>query len=140
MVNSKIIQEWLEKADEDFEFASSVMKDSVFYAQICFHFHQASEKYLKAFIVAHELEFKKIHDLSVLLKTCLTKDSGLQTLPEDCQFLNGYYIETRYPVHWPTKYTRDETLKAKIAAQNIRDTIKNSLVTFLNKPTTNQKQ
>jgi len=55
------------KADEDLEFAISVIEDSTFYAQICFHFHQASEKYLKSFIIAQDLEFKKIHDLQVLL-------------------------------------------------------------------------
>jgi len=40
------VSEWLEKAEEDFEFAVSVIEDSTFYAQICFHFHQAAEKHL----------------------------------------------------------------------------------------------
>jgi len=43
MADSRIVQEWLVKADEDFEFAKSVIDDSPFYAQICFHFHQAAE-------------------------------------------------------------------------------------------------
>lgn len=38
MVDSQIIDEWLKKADEDLEFATSVIEDSPFYAQICFHF------------------------------------------------------------------------------------------------------
>lgn len=71
MVDSQIITEWLKKADEDYEFAVSIVEDSTFYAQICFHFHQAAEKYLKSFIIAKELEFKKIHDLLVLLKMLL---------------------------------------------------------------------
>ena len=40
MVDSQLISEWLEKADEDLEFAASIIEDSTFYAQICFHFHQ----------------------------------------------------------------------------------------------------
>ena len=99
MADPRVISEWLEKADEDFEFAVSVIEESTFYAQICFHFHQAAEKYLKSYIIARGLEFKKIHDLSVLLNSCSTKDSSLQVLVEDCRILNRFYIDTRYPVH-----------------------------------------
>jgi HEPN domain-containing protein len=60
MVETKMIQERINKADEDFEFASINLKErKPFYAQICFHFHQAAEKYLKAYVVAHGLEFRK---------------------------------------------------------------------------------
>jgi HEPN domain-containing protein len=47
MADSVLVLEWLKKADEDFDFASSIIDDSTFYAQICFHFHQAAEKYSK---------------------------------------------------------------------------------------------
>jgi len=61
MVDAEIIREWISKADEDFEFALSTLKEGkTFYAQICFHFQQASEKYLKSFIIAQELELRKI--------------------------------------------------------------------------------
>ncbi len=64
MVDPEVVQEWLAKADEDFEFAKvNLMEGKPFYSQICFHFQQAAEKYLKAYIIAHELEFRKIHDL-----------------------------------------------------------------------------
>lgn len=74
MVDRRLVDEWLAKADEDYGFASSIIQDSTYYAQICFHFHQAAEKYLKTYIVANELPFEKIHDLLILLKTCCTKD------------------------------------------------------------------
>lgn len=58
MVEIEIVQEWIEKANQDFEFARvNFEEDKPFYAQICFHFQQAAEKYLKAYIIAHELEF-----------------------------------------------------------------------------------
>ena len=119
----------MNKADEDYEFALSVVEDSTFYAQICFHFHQAAEKYLKSFIVAWDLEFLKIHDLPVLLKSCLAKDKSIQILSDDCKFLNRFYIDTRYPVHWPTHYDKEEALKAKKSASKIKDEIKRSLLT-----------
>lgn len=64
MVDIEIVREWLAKADEDFEFARINFEEGKpFLGQICFHFQQAAEKYLKSYIIAHELEFLKIHDL-----------------------------------------------------------------------------
>jgi HEPN domain-containing protein len=123
MAEPRLINDWLKKAEEDFGFASSVLEDSTFYAQICFHFHQAAEKYLKAFIVARDLEFQKIHDLLVLLKLCSAVEPGFSEIRDDCKFLNRFYIDTRYPVHWPTNYTKEEALKAKSACEQVRNLI-----------------
>jgi HEPN domain-containing protein len=69
MVDRGIIREWLSKAEEDFQFANINLKEKKpFFAQICFHFHQSAEKYLKAYIIANDLEFQKIHDLALLVK------------------------------------------------------------------------
>ena len=128
MADSKVIQEWLQKADDDFDFAVSVLEDTTFYGQICFHFQQAAEKYLKAVIVADDLEFKKIHDLIALIKLCSKSRPDLEDLIPHCRFLNPFYIDTRYPVHWPTNYTRESARQAQKAAETIRNTIKSSLV------------
>jgi len=56
MVDTEIVREWIAKADDDFEFALANLKEGKpFLALICFHFQQSAEKYLKAYIVAHEL-------------------------------------------------------------------------------------
>ncbi len=79
MADPKLVHEWLNKADEDFNFADANLKNgSTFYAQICFHFHQAAEKYLKAFIVAYDLELEKTHN-PVHWPTNYTKEKALQT-------------------------------------------------------------
>lgn len=45
MADIEIISDWLKKADEDFQFAVvNLREQKPFYAQICFHFHQAAEK------------------------------------------------------------------------------------------------
>lgn len=134
MADPQIVREWIEKANEDYEFASSVVEESPFYPQICFHFHQAAEKYLKALIIAWNLEFLKIHDLPVLLKACSGRKPDLDKLMGDCKFLNGFYIDTRYPVHWPTHYTKEEAFKAKEAAKHIRNTIKKVLGVEFHEP------
>lgn len=120
MADPAIAREWLEKADEDFLFADANLRDgSEFYAQLCFHFQQAAEKYLKAFIIGKGLPFDKVHDLVHLLKTCSIHAPEFSKLKEECIFLNTAYIETRYPVHWPTDYTKETTEQAKVAAGKI---------------------
>ncbi len=128
MVDNAIVREWLDKADEDFEFARINLEEKKpFFPQICFHFQQSAEKYLKAYIIAHELDFRKIHELPMLLKTCMSKDATLDQLKEDCQYLTVYYVETRYPVHWPTNFSYDQTRKALQSASRVRSLIKEKL-------------
>ncbi len=128
MVDDEIVKEWIEKADEDFEFALvNFREEKPFFAQICFHFQQAAEKYLKAYIISHDLEFRKIHELPMLLKICLSKAPLFDALEEDCEFLNTFYVETRYPVHWPTHFSRDETEKAFQAAKAIQSFVKKKM-------------
>ncbi|MBU0700630.1 HEPN domain-containing protein [bacterium] len=121
MVDKTLIQEWLNKADEDFGFALRNLDDegNTFYAQICFHFQQSAEKYLKAYIVAYELPFKKIHELSELLRICQEHDDSFSKFQEECDFLTDFYIDTRYPVHWPTYYTQEEAMKSQESANRI---------------------
>jgi len=64
------------------------------------------QKYLKAYIIGKGLAFEKIHDLVHLLKTCAAAEPAFAGLTKDCILLNPAYIETRYPMHWPTNYTR----------------------------------
>ncbi len=128
MADPAIAREWLEKADEDFRFAEANLREgSGFYAQLCFHFQQAAEKYLKAFIIGKGLPFDRVHDLVHLLKTCSTLTPQFSELKEECILLNTAYIETRYPVHWPTDYTSETTEQAKIAADKIGRMVREGL-------------
>ena len=128
MADLAIVREWLEKADEDFCFAEANLRDgSEFYAQLCFHFQQAAEKYLKSYIIGKELPFDKVHELVHLLKTCSAHAPELNELREDCILLNTAYIETRYPVHWPTDYTKETAELAHIAAGKIARMVRGGL-------------
>jgi HEPN domain-containing protein len=139
MVDSAIVREWLDKADGDFSFAQINLEEGKpFFAQICFHFQQAAEKYLKAYIVAHELEFRKIHELPLLLKICTSRDPSFNQLQGDCEFLTTYYIETRYPVHWPTNFSAEQTQKALQSASQIRALVKEKLGPVLTVSTNNE--
>ncbi len=128
MADPSVVNEWLAKADADFRFAEvSLQEGSEFFAQICFHFQQAAEKFLKAYIIAMDLPFGKVHDLVNLLRTCSTRDPSFSTLQEECILLNTAYIETRYPVHWPTNYNREAAELALAAAAKIAQKVSSSL-------------
>ncbi|KAF0132897.1 MAG: HEPN domain-containing protein [Candidatus Saganbacteria bacterium] len=121
MAELKEVKKWLEKAKNDYDFSSSILPESTFYAQICFFFQQSAEKYLKAFIVKNDLAFKKIHDLIELLKICQAHQPSFSGLFEDCRTLNVFYIDTRYPVHWPSNINKEEALKALSASKKIKE-------------------
>jgi HEPN domain-containing protein len=125
MADPAVVRQWLARADDDLAFAEVNLREgSTFYAQICFHFHQAAEKYLKAFIVAHDLEFEKVHNLMHLLRLCAKKEPSLTRLLDHCETLNTAYIDTRYPVHWPTNYTKEKAVQANDSAKAIAAALK----------------
>lgn len=117
------VREWLKKAEEDFAFASSILPDTTFYAQVCFHFQQAAEKYLKSYIVGKKLEFRKIHELRKLLKICEKDNASFSSFFDECDFLSPFYVDSRYPVHWPATVSKEEALKAQEAALKIKNLI-----------------
>lgn len=108
MNGNEIVQEWIDKAEDDFGFASVSLEQTEYFAQICFHFQQAAEKYLKACIIANELAFRPVHNLLELLNICREQDPDVGAIEEACRYLNPIYIDTRYPVHWPSHYDREK--------------------------------
>lgn len=129
MADMKIVQKWLNKADSDFNFGSLSLEDNdEFFAQICYLFQQAGEKYLKAYIVRFDLEFKKMHDLRSLLSICAKKDIEFQELEEECKLLTTYIVDTRYPASWPIGETKKEAEKACKAAKQIGEFVKKKIV------------
>jgi HEPN domain-containing protein len=127
MADSRLVSKWLAKAGEDLGFASSVIEESQYFAPICFHYQQSAEKYLKAFIVAYDLEFRKIHDLLDLLKLCVAVEPSLGSIENYCAYLSRFYLDTRYPVHWPSSYSLKEAQQAREAANAIANAVTTSL-------------
>lgn len=129
MADKKLVKEWLDLAQDDFGFANVNLndKETEYFGLICFHFQQAAEKYLKAFIVANDLRFEKIHDLDTLREICLEKDLDFSELKEECIFLNDFYVESRYPVIVPSVMTRKIAVQAKKSTEKIGYFVKTRL-------------
>ena len=93
------IQQWMEIADDDLAIAEFSAKNMwpVPYAIICFHCQQAAEKYLKWFLVLHDIDPPKTHDLEELEKLCESINPQFSTIYNQCSILSGYAVQSRYP-------------------------------------------
>jgi HEPN domain-containing protein len=128
MVDRLIIDEWLAKAEDDFEFARTIFaEEKEYYDQICFHFQQSAEKFLKAYIIAKGLGFEKTHDLPLLLQRCRGKDPAFEALKPSCDYLTAFYIHSRYPMDWPVETTKDKAQRALQAAEQVRNVVRSLL-------------
>ena len=92
------VQSWFARADEDLALVNLVLEKGTGSPNLaCFHTQQAAEKYLKGFLAHHETHARKIHDLKTLTDECQKIDSLFSQLHNDAQYLNQFYIESRYP-------------------------------------------
>jgi len=117
------LQQWKEIADSDLNLAvfSAQNMRPVPYAIICFHCQQAVEKYLKWFLVLHDVEPPRIHDLEELEKLCEAIQPEFSTIYEKCTVLSGYAVQTRYPNE--IRVEKQDMDKALEYAKEIREFI-----------------
>jgi len=110
--------EWVEYAEEDSIMAKSALgRRKPLTAASCFHSQQCAEKYLKAMLVARDVEFPKTHDLLILDTLCANAGMITGFTKEDLARLSGYAIHSRYPGRQPTP---DEARDALAIAMTIR--------------------
>ena len=118
------LQQWIEIADNDFNLAEFSAKNMwpAPHAIICFHCQQAAEKYLKWFLVLHDIEPPRIHDLEELEKLCESIQPQFSVIYEKCSVLSGYAVQNRYPNEMRVeKHDMDKALEY---AKEIRDFIR----------------
>ncbi|MBI3583718.1 MAG: HEPN domain-containing protein [Nitrospinae bacterium] len=96
-----LIKEWLRKAEHDLGMAELAIKNKPEYTDsICFHCQQASEKYLKAYLVFLNIRFEKKHNLDYLLDLISEKEKVSEEFYEMLEKLEDYAVEIRYPDDW----------------------------------------
>jgi len=61
-----------------------------------FHCQQAVEKYLKALLVVHNVNYPRIHDVTELGNLCREFCPALQTLPFSISEFNPFAVTIRY--------------------------------------------
>lgn len=78
----EVTSEWISKAEGDYHSAE-VLLYQIEIPEIdtaCFHSQQCAEKYVKAFLTEHDIDFPRNHDLVRLLGLCLLIDEGFATI------------------------------------------------------------
>ncbi len=101
-VRRDLVQQWLQKAEEDLGVADLLLAQHTPYLSATgFHLQQAVEKFLKALLVRHQIEFPKTHDLGKLLDLLTSVEAPLVEALESLTGLNTYSVEARYPGDLP---------------------------------------
>ena len=119
--------QWVEKAETDLNTAEYLCRSGGNYAYAAaFHAQQAAEKGLKAFLVWHQIEFKKIHDIAALLGLASSAEPDLRNVLRDAESLTPYGVEYRYPGDYP-QVTIDLAEHALSIAARVRDEIRERL-------------
>jgi HEPN domain-containing protein len=96
------VDEWLSKAEADLKAAEILAAAETHdYFTCAFHCQQAAEKFLKAFLVRHQIEFRKTHDLDQLLGLASQAEPALQEELASCGWLTPFGVEFRYPGDQP---------------------------------------
>jgi HEPN domain-containing protein len=98
-MSDEYLTEWLRKAEEDYVVATALVRrrKSPTPNAVSFHCQQCAEKYLKAYLVQHNVVFPKTHDLLELHKLCLSVDPTFTLIGDLLDHLNPYSVEFRCP-------------------------------------------
>ncbi|MBN1140720.1 MAG: HEPN domain-containing protein [Deltaproteobacteria bacterium] len=107
------VRQWMQYGDDDLLLAKHGLNlaSSAPYRLIAYHAQQCGEKYLKAFLVLHTIDFPFTHNLSRLIELA----QQITLFPDalwEAEILTPYAITARYP-------GEDEPVTAKEANQAI---------------------
>ena len=93
-----LVHKWIEKAEKDLLTAERELSfEDPVTESVCFHSQQCVEKYLKAFLVHHQIYFTKTHRIMDLIELCATTEASFKDKLEDADTLTDYAVEVRYP-------------------------------------------
>ena len=114
-----LVKGWLLKAESDLTNARLCLAAGQALDTVCFHAQQAAEKYIKAHLLANEIEFPFIHNLEKLVELCEQRDPSFQNIRTLSQGLTPYAVELRYDDEfWPSTDTARQALDAALAIKD----------------------
>jgi len=125
---SKYHEDWLLKARRDLDNAFLHHQHGGYTDTTCYFCHQAAEKALKSYLLYRGLKsLPHIHILPTLLSMCEKHDKDFADLKENCQILDKYYIETKYPLSPPVDYPKQEAQKAIDLTSKVLDFVEKKI-------------
>ncbi|MGL5592695.1 MAG: HEPN domain-containing protein [Cetobacterium sp.] len=116
------------KAERDYQ-SGKVLYENELEEGAIYHYQQAAEKALKAFLIFNKNKVPKTHDLTSVLDICVELNSEFEVLYDACEKLTPYatifrYMDTGYGLT-PTHDIVDE---AKNEAFKILQFVKNMIL------------
>lgn len=89
---------WLAKADEDLRAVRVLIEArEPLLGTAVFHCQQTAEKAFKAFLVWHDVPFRRTHSLEEIGEQCLQVEADLAELVDEAAPLGEYAWRYRYP-------------------------------------------
>lgn len=117
---------WISYAEEDLGLVQFALKmpGSRPYRLLAFHAQQCAEKYLKAYMVYHDIDFPFTHEMKKLLNYC-GSHRWIEEI-KDAEELTPYAVTARYP-GVDEVVTENEAVQAVDIAFKVRNTIRKVL-------------
>ncbi|HOW39492.1 MAG TPA: HEPN domain-containing protein [Bacteroidales bacterium] len=123
---NEYLKNWIFRAKEDIAVIDNLYKTdpNIYASTICFHAQQAVEKFLKAFLVYHNIDFPRTHDVDFLLLECKKIDST--DFDVDLGSLSDFGVNIRYPddFYIPDK---EETVQYRDVAHTIQEIVEKKI-------------
>jgi HEPN domain-containing protein len=110
----ELVKNWLIKSQHDLLAAQKLSGEPEIYADVAiYHCQQSAEKALKGFLILHDQNFPRTHDVRLLLQLAIVINPILQQQQEASEILTPYATEFRYPsaVMQPTAAELQEALE-----------------------------
>jgi len=125
------VQQWLDKAYKDLRVTTILLGDDVAdYENAGFHAQQAAEKFIKAFLVRHQIAFPKTHNIAILRQLVVQRDQAVAERLASADALTPYGVEFRYPGDLPP-LSHDQGMWLLQLAEETRDLILACLQPYL---------
>jgi HEPN domain-containing protein len=122
------VKAWFKKAENDIRTAEYTMTmDNPPYDTVCFHAQQCAEKYIKGFLIFHEIDFPKTHSIEDLVLLCEDIAPSLESEIGDVEVLSIYAVETRYPSEMYYEMPKEKAYEAIELAKKIKTVVLNHL-------------
>jgi len=125
------VQQWLAKAQQDLAAARIILKEKFeSYDLVGFHAQQSVEKFMKAILVRHQVEFPKTHNISILKDLIAKADEKLGQQLVPMETLTAYGVEYRYPGVYDS-LSEEQGKEALKLSEQTRDLVLQALETYL---------
>ena len=117
-------KEFLELAEDDLRISKEIYRIKEYRAS-CFYSQQATEKFLKAFLVEKNVfdpKKHRTHNLLLLLNECIKIDKDFEELRKyNIGRISAYIVITRYDISSLKNITQEDAKEAIEIAEKVRE-------------------